>query len=204
VGKNSQHYVNNVEFCKQLIIHRNNVFTWKDTTTDLVNIFNNQLTNTQTLLDLYSLRCTYEYLIANILNKPRVSNYLATQLEKIATKFAQSPLYINRTYKADMIDNAIENCLKYITNFNPEVTTNAFAYFTTCCYYAFLRTIYQEHKQRDIETKIISESEFSVFFNGDSLEDHERQQLKEVLELKTRTERSQEYLQLKLKPKTNE
>ena len=46
-----------------------------------------------------------------------------------------------------MICDAIENCIQYIGNFNPEKSTNAFAYITQICYYAFLRRIQKEKKQ---------------------------------------------------------
>ena len=194
MGKNSEHYVNNVEFCDALVIHRNKVFEWKDSINYLNNLYDTQRLNTHTLLELHYLKSYYEYLIASLLNKPIVSNYLVIQVNKIATRFAQRPLYINRTYKEDMINNAVENCLKYITNFDPTITTNAFSYFTQYCYYAFLRTILSENRQRDIESKITEECEFSAFFaSSEGLEYHEKQQLKESLELRCRNEKLSEY-----------
>ena len=54
-----------------------------------------------------------------------------------------------------MIGDGIENCVQYIHNFNPEKSTNPFAYFTQIIYYAFLRRIQKEKKQLEIKTKII-------------------------------------------------
>jgi DNA-directed RNA polymerase specialized sigma24 family protein len=45
-----------------------------------------------------------------------------------------------------MISDGIENCLQYIDNFNPEKSSNPFAYFTQIVYYAFLRRIQKEKK----------------------------------------------------------
>tara|TARA_B000000557_G_scaffold14210_1_gene11191 strand:- start:1663 stop:1935 length:273 start_codon:yes stop_codon:yes gene_type:complete len=59
-----------------------------------------------------------------------------------------------------MIGDGIENCVQYIHNFNPEKSTNPFAYFTQIIYYAFLRRIQKEKKQLEIKTKIIEKTGF--------------------------------------------
>jgi len=61
-----------------------------------------------------------------------------------------------------MICDAIENCLQYINNFNPEKSNNAFAYITQICYYAFLRRIQKEKKQVFIKQKSIMESSLTM------------------------------------------
>jgi hypothetical protein len=43
--------------------------------------------------------------------------------------------------------------LQYIHNFNPEKSTNPFAYFTQIIYYAFIRRIQKEKKQLYIKYK---------------------------------------------------
>ncbi len=57
-----------------------------------------------------------------------------------------------------MIGDAIENCLRYIHNFNPEKSNNPFAYFTQIMYYAFLRRIEKEKKQTYIKYKTMENS----------------------------------------------
>ena len=59
-----------------------------------------------------------------------------------------------------MISDGIENCVNYIGNFNPEKSSNPFAYFTQIIYYAFLRRIQREKKQlyikhKSLETAIV-------------------------------------------------
>jgi DNA-directed RNA polymerase specialized sigma24 family protein len=54
-----------------------------------------------------------------------------------------------------MICDGIENCLQYIDNFNPEKSSNPFAYFTQIIYYAFLRRIQKEKKQTHVRNKMI-------------------------------------------------
>jgi len=57
-----------------------------------------------------------------------------------------------------MIGDAIENCLRYLHNFNPDKSNNPFAYFTQIMYYAFLRRIEKEKKQSYIKYKSMENS----------------------------------------------
>ena len=57
-----------------------------------------------------------------------------------------------------MISDGIENCVQYIHNFDPNKSSNPFAYFTQIIHYAFLRRIQKEKKQLEIKTKIIEKS----------------------------------------------
>jgi DNA-directed RNA polymerase specialized sigma24 family protein len=67
-----------------------------------------------------------------------------------------------------MICDGIENCLQYIDNFDPEKSSNPFAYFTQIIYYAFLRRIQKEKKQLEIKTKILERSGFDHVMHTDS------------------------------------
>ena len=89
------------------------------------------------------------------LERPRVPNYIGECFLKIATHLSYKPNFVNYMFREDMICDGIENCLQYIDNFNPEKSSNPFAYFTQIIYYAFLRRIQKEKKQLEIKTKII-------------------------------------------------
>ena len=92
------------------------------------------------------------------LPKPQVSNYLGECILKIANHLSYRPNFINYTYREEMISDGIENCLQYIDKFNPEKSTNPFAYFTQIIYYAFVRRIQKEKKQQAIKEKLLKES----------------------------------------------
>lgn len=85
--------------------------------------------------------------------KPRVPNYIGLCLFKIATHLARKPNFANYSFREDMVSDGVENCLLYIDNFDPEKSTNPFAYFTQIIYYAFLRRIQREKKQLYIKYK---------------------------------------------------
>ena len=93
---------------------------------------------------------------------PRMSEYIGECVYKIATRLSTRPNFINYTYRDEMICDAIENCIQYLGNFNIEKSSNAFAYVTQICYYAFLRRIQKEKKQVFIKQKSIMESDVSL------------------------------------------
>lgn len=72
------------------------------------------------------------------------------------------------SYKQDLISDAVENMSRYILNFNPEKTTNPFAYFTQITYYAFLRRIKIEKKESEKKAMIIEKLNFSDVMFDDS------------------------------------
>jgi len=66
-----------------------------------------------------------------------------------------------------MIADGIENCLQYVSNFNPEKSNNPFAYFTQIIYYAFLRRIAKEKKQSHVRNKMIEKVNYDSFVTMD-------------------------------------
>jgi hypothetical protein len=95
--------------------------------------------------------------------KPQLSNYIGECILKIATHLSYKPNFINYSYRDDMILDGIENCIQYIDNFNPDKSSNPFAYFTQIIYYAFLRRIAKEKKQSYIKGKLIQDMPFEAF-----------------------------------------
>ena len=105
------------------------------------------------------------------LPKPRITNYLGECFLKIATHLSYKPNFVNYIFKDDMISDGVENCIQYIHNFNPEKSTNPFAYFTQIIHYAFLRRIQKEKKQLDIKNKILEKTGYDqVFVNDNSID----------------------------------
>ena len=90
--------------------------------------------------------------------QPAVTNYIGECFLKIANHLSYRPNFINYTYRDDMISDGIENCLQYMSNFNPDKSNNPFAYFTQIIYYAFIRRIQKEKKQTIIKQKMIMKS----------------------------------------------
>ena len=101
-------------------------------------------------------------------DRPKVPNYIGECFLKIATHLSYRPNFVNYMFKDDMVCDGIENCLQYIDNFDPEKSSNPFAYFTQIIYFAFLRRIQKEKKQLDIKNKLLEKSGFDEVFSADS------------------------------------
>jgi hypothetical protein len=104
--------------------------------------------------------------------QPRIPNYLGDCFLKIATHLSFKPNFVNYMFKDDMISDGIENCVQYILNFDPEKSSNPFAYFTQVIHYAFLRRIQKEKRQLEIKGKILERSGFDEVFVDDNTLDN--------------------------------
>jgi len=99
---------------------------------------------------------------------PIIPDYIADCFMRIAEGLSHKPNFIRYTYREEMVMDAVENCLKAIHNYNIEAATrtgkpNAFSYFTTICYYAFLRRIDKEKKQQEIKMKYMTSAGIDMF-----------------------------------------
>lgn len=89
---------------------------------------------------------------------PRIPNYIGECIFHIANRLSYKPNFINYTYRDDMISDGIENAVMCVRNFDPEKSTNPFAYFTQVIYFAFIRRIQKEKKQLYVKHKVVENS----------------------------------------------
>ena len=124
--------------------------------------------NKEFLEEMIEYRINYQnYLDKDLERRPTISDKAAVCFMKIAKNLATKPNFRNYTYKDEMILDGIENCIAYAHNFNPEKSSNPFSYFTQIIYYAFIRRIQKENKQRDVKKGIIHRADISQLFNID-------------------------------------
>jgi hypothetical protein len=102
--------------------------------------------------------------------KPPIPRYIGDCFLKMANRLSYKPNFVNYMFREDMICDGIENCVRYIHNFNSEKSKNPFAYFTQIIYYAFLRRISQEKKQLEIKNKILERTNFDEVFDANDLD----------------------------------
>lgn len=103
------------------------------------------------------------------LPKPRLSNYIGECILLIATRTSYKRNFINYSYRDEMIADGVENCIRYISSFDPSIGTNPFAYFTTVVSYAAIRRLVKEKRQAYIRSKLIQDMPFEMF----ELQDHD-------------------------------
>ncbi len=122
--------------------------------------------------------------------KPDVTNYIGECFLKIANHLSYRPNFINYTYRDDMISDGIENCLQYMNNFDPNKSTNPFAYFTQIIYYAFIRRIQKEKKQTLVKQKMIQNAGVENIM--DQLEGDDSQYRSQLLDFLQRNQKIEE------------
>ena len=101
--------------------------------------------------------------------RPIIPRYIGKCFLDIAEHLSMRPNFSNYMYRQDMVMDAVENCVVYCANFDPEKSKNPFSYFTQVCWYAFIRRIGKEKRQIEICDKIISKSGYEAFFEGDAM-----------------------------------
>jgi hypothetical protein len=85
--------------------------------------------------------------------KPPLSDEIGLCFLKIADHLSRKPCFVAYSFREEMISDAVENCIQYVDNFDPERSQNPFSYFTQIIYFAFLRRIAKEKKQLYIKYK---------------------------------------------------
>lgn len=90
------------------------------------------------------------------LNNPPLPDYVGECILLMAKRLAQKGNFVNYTFKDDMIGDAMESCLRYLHNFNPAKSTNAFAYVTQILHNAFVRRIQRERRNSYTKAMLIS------------------------------------------------
>jgi hypothetical protein len=120
------------------------------------------------------------------LKKPQIPRYVGECFIKIATNLSSKPNFASYTYREEMVGDAIENCVMYCENFDPEKSKNPFAYFTQIVYFAFLRRLEKEKKQLYVKYKSTEQvgllEEFSSSMTNDGSDNDPRTQREDMYE----------------------
>lgn len=80
---------------------------------------------------------------------PKIPDKIGVSILKMAYGLGSKYNFSGYTYVDEMIDEAIIASINAIRKFNPEKSLNAFAYFTTVMWFAFLNKIKEEKKEQD-------------------------------------------------------
>ena len=91
-------------------------------------------------------------------DKPQIPDYIGECIYQISNRLASKPNFSGYSYKDEMISDGLENAIQALGNFDPDKSSNPFAYFTQIIWYAFLRRIDKEKKQLYIKHKVTENS----------------------------------------------
>lgn len=78
---------------------------------------------------------------------------LGYMLLSIANNYTTKGNFIGYTWKNDMVGDAMLTCLKYLKNFDPARSSNAFAYITQICKNSFKAHIKEQKKHSEIKDR---------------------------------------------------
>lgn len=99
--------------------------------------------------------------------RPGVNNYIGKAILLIATNFGKRSQFSGYSYLDEMIDDAVENCIRYIHNFNEEKYKNPHAYITMTVFRAFINRIKKE--KREVVKKFKALENSMIFNEGSNL-----------------------------------
>lgn len=83
--------------------------------------------------------------------RPIASDYVGYAILRTAQGIAMKHNYRNYPYLDEMIGDAVENCVRYIHNFDPEESREPFSYITSSIERTFWRTIKKEKKKQYVQ-----------------------------------------------------
>ena len=136
----------------------------------------------------------------NDLPKPKIPDYIAKCLMLISENLSHKPNFIQYSFRDEMIADAIENCVMYFDNFDPNKSKNPFAYFTQIIYFAFIRRIHKEKKQLYVKYK--STEQIGILDEMEQFEGEEGGTIKQYEQYDNITEFISNFEKTKLKKKT--
>lgn len=80
----------------------------------------------------------------------RMTDKLALMLQMLAARYGKKGNFASYTYNEDMQAYAMLMLVKTWKAFNPEKSSNPFAFFTQCIKNSFIQFLNQEKRQRDV------------------------------------------------------
>lgn len=90
----------------------------------------------------------------------RMTDYIGHSIQLIADGLSYAYNFKNytQTWKEEMVGDAIINCVKYLSNYDPVKYNNPHAYITMCCYSAMQQRIKKEKLQQVTKYKFFTEN----------------------------------------------
>ncbi len=101
--------------------------------------------------ELLEFRKKYDEALKNKTETPRYNDYIGKCIFDITERYATKAKFSSYTYIDEMKSDAIEDCVKYLHNFDPYKYNNPFAYITQIVHNAFIRRIMKEQRNQYIK-----------------------------------------------------
>ena len=122
----------------------------------------NYIDNEQLLQDILRWKAEPDY-------ETKIPNYIGKYIVLIVDNLAKSGNFSGYSWLQEMKDDAIVTICRYIRNFNPEISSNPFAYFTKLAYHSFQSRIGLE--KRYLEALSIMKEDAEEIYHLDNMTD---------------------------------
>jgi hypothetical protein len=111
--------------------------------------------------------------IKDMLHRIPIDDYIGECILKICQNLIRKKGFIefSQTHAEDMIGDAIENCILYISSFDPRKSKEPFSYFTQVATWAFVRRI--EKEKREVYFKLRSLHNMDGLMDSSFQEEHD-------------------------------
>lgn len=93
------------------------------------------------------------------LEQEKMTDKLAHMLMLLVKRIASKSNFAGYTYNDEMQGYALMMLVRTWKGFNPEKSSNAFAFFTQCVKNSFIQYLNQERRQRDIRDALLVDNE---------------------------------------------
>jgi len=103
----------------------------------------------------------------------KVTDELARLLLLIAERYSRKSWFSGYSYREDMVSVAVTNLCNNALKFNPDMSKNPFAYFTTAIHRSFQNYKSEEKKHRNIRDALLLDAGANPSFNFLEQEHHE-------------------------------
>src|SRR6056300_230272 len=111
--------------------------------------------------------------VKEMLHRIPIDDFIGDCILKICQNLIRKKGFIeySQTHSEDMIGDAIENCILYISSFDPRKSSEPFSYFTQVATWAFVRRI--EKEKREIYFKLRSLHNMDGLMDSSHQEEHD-------------------------------
>lgn len=105
-----------------------------------------------------------------------LTNRMAGYLHQIADKYSHHPWFVGYSFREEMVSAAMLVLVESWHKFDPDKMhgdpekprkSNAFAYYTTCCYRVFLKYMKDEKTQADIKNALLIDMGYDPAYSYD-------------------------------------
>ena len=95
----------------------------------------------------------------------QITPELAKMLMLLTERYSRHPSFNGYSFKEDMKSEALVNLVRNALQFNPEKSSNPFAFYTTAIYHSFLQYLNTEKRHRNIRDALLIEIGENPSFN---------------------------------------